>query len=258
MNFLNISIKMIKFFRKIRQKLLTENRLNKYLLYAIGEIILVVIGILIALQVSNWNQNRLDNIERKEIIKNLHNEFIQNKKQISNILKSYKRAKGSSLELLKYIGTQEKVLSNKRTIDSLFDRMFTAVDYSPSNNVINEIISSGKLNSLKNEIILEKLYDWQNIIYICLSREEKNERWVFEELIPYTNSYISWRDIGVASNYSWSTKGKIATNYIYIFNDLKFENILENYIYFLDQSEKRYKEALVLIDEIIKITIENN
>ena len=49
---------MIKFFRKIRQRLLTENKFNKYLLYAIGEIVLVVIGIMIALQVNNCNQSR--------------------------------------------------------------------------------------------------------------------------------------------------------------------------------------------------------
>ena len=50
---------MIKFFRKIRQKLLTQNKFSKYLLYAVGEIVLVVIGILIALQINNWNQDRL-------------------------------------------------------------------------------------------------------------------------------------------------------------------------------------------------------
>ena len=53
---------MIKFFRRIRQQLLTENKFSKYLIYAIGEIILVMIGILLALQVNNWNENRkLDN-----------------------------------------------------------------------------------------------------------------------------------------------------------------------------------------------------
>jgi hypothetical protein len=54
---------MIKFFRKIRQQLLTENKFSKYLLYAIGEIVLVVIGILIALQINNWNEERKDRIE---------------------------------------------------------------------------------------------------------------------------------------------------------------------------------------------------
>ncbi|TYA59241.1 hypothetical protein FVF61_01520, partial [Formosa maritima] len=51
---------MIKFFRKIRQNLLMENKTGKYFKYAIGEIILVVIGILIALQINNWNNNRIE------------------------------------------------------------------------------------------------------------------------------------------------------------------------------------------------------
>lgn len=50
---------MIKFFRKIRQKLVAENKLRNYLLYAIGEIILVVIGILIALAINNGQQSRI-------------------------------------------------------------------------------------------------------------------------------------------------------------------------------------------------------
>jgi len=49
---------MIKFFRKIRQQLLAEGAVKKYLLYAIGEILLVVIGILIALQINNWNEQQ--------------------------------------------------------------------------------------------------------------------------------------------------------------------------------------------------------
>jgi hypothetical protein len=47
---------MIQFFRKIRQNLLLENKTGKYLKYAIGEIVLVVIGILIALSINNWNE----------------------------------------------------------------------------------------------------------------------------------------------------------------------------------------------------------
>ena len=50
---------MLRFFRQIRQRLLTENKFSKYLLYAIGEILLVVIGILIALQVDSWNEERI-------------------------------------------------------------------------------------------------------------------------------------------------------------------------------------------------------
>ena len=62
---------MIKFFRKIRQKLLTENKFSKYLIYAIGEIILVVIGILIALQLNNWNELRKNEDEFKAVLQQI-------------------------------------------------------------------------------------------------------------------------------------------------------------------------------------------
>jgi len=59
---------MIKFFRHIRQNLIMENKTSKYLKYAIGEIVLVVIGILIALQINNWNDNRKEKVKEKEIL----------------------------------------------------------------------------------------------------------------------------------------------------------------------------------------------
>ena len=63
---------MIRFLRHFRQNLVTGNRLSKYLLYAVGEIILVMIGILLALQVNDWNQKRLDQLEERQILANLH------------------------------------------------------------------------------------------------------------------------------------------------------------------------------------------
>lgn len=62
---------MIKFFRHIRQKLLSENKFSRYLLYAIGEIVLVVIGILIALQINNWNENRKSFLSEQTLYKKL-------------------------------------------------------------------------------------------------------------------------------------------------------------------------------------------
>lgn len=66
---------MIKFFRKIRQKFLSENRLSKYLIYAVGEIILVVIGIMIALQFNNWNESRKKEEQFKSSLEQLYNKI---------------------------------------------------------------------------------------------------------------------------------------------------------------------------------------
>lgn len=74
---------MIKFFRKIRKKLLMENNTGKYFKYAIGEIILVVIGILIALQINNWNEQRKERIQEKIFLKRFEVEL---KTNIENIL----------------------------------------------------------------------------------------------------------------------------------------------------------------------------
>ena len=62
---------MINFFRKIRKKLADDNQFFKYWRYAIGEIVLVVIGILIALQINTWNEERKIKIEEQKILKDL-------------------------------------------------------------------------------------------------------------------------------------------------------------------------------------------
>ena len=69
---------MLRFFRHIRQRLLTENRFSKYLLYAVGEIILVVIGILIALQINNWNEDRKMRQSERQILLSLSDDFMAN------------------------------------------------------------------------------------------------------------------------------------------------------------------------------------
>tara|TARA_B110000902_G_scaffold186472_2_gene211077 strand:+ start:2030 stop:2242 length:213 start_codon:yes stop_codon:yes gene_type:complete len=66
---------MIKLFRKIRYNLMEKNKTGKYFKYAIGEIVLVVIGIIIALQINNWNENRTKLKEEQNIIFNLNTEF---------------------------------------------------------------------------------------------------------------------------------------------------------------------------------------
>lgn len=67
---------MIKFFRHIRRSLINQNKMGKYFKYAIGEIILVVLGILIALSINNWNENRKTNIQLKSALKSVYNDMV--------------------------------------------------------------------------------------------------------------------------------------------------------------------------------------
>ena len=74
---------MIKFFRRIRHKLLGEGKVKNYLLYAIGEIVLVVVGILIALQLNNFNEAKKEKLKEYKILTSLLEDFTTNQKEIS-------------------------------------------------------------------------------------------------------------------------------------------------------------------------------
>ena len=109
---------MIKFFNKIRRKLLSENKFSKYLIYAIGEIILVVIGILIALQINNWNEeNKADQFEMimlKEI-----------KKALSDDVKYFQYTSERMLKLKDNANEFVSLIANGNSYsDSLSKKMF--------------------------------------------------------------------------------------------------------------------------------------
>ena len=88
---------MIKFFRKIRQNLLTENlpmgqavKFSKYFIYAIGEILLVVIVILIALNVNNFNENRKQDKKIIEALKEIHRDLSEDIQESNGLITSYR------------------------------------------------------------------------------------------------------------------------------------------------------------------------
>ncbi len=84
---------MFKFFRKIRKEQLIENRTGKYLAYALGEIVLVVIGILIALSINTWNQGRIDRQEEIIVLTNIQKEIEMNIAQNNSIVSNRMKKK---------------------------------------------------------------------------------------------------------------------------------------------------------------------
>ena len=99
---------MIRFFRKIRQDLLTNNKLSKYLLYAVGEILLVVIGILIALQIDNLNEYRKDREEERELLLQLRSEYQSNLEQLNQKIGLREKMITATKKLLDYVDHPEK------------------------------------------------------------------------------------------------------------------------------------------------------
>ncbi|WP_370479824.1 DUF6090 family protein [Tamlana flava] len=151
---------MIKFFRKIRQNLLSEGKTSKYFKYAIGEIILVVIGILIALQINNWNQVRKEYKETNILLKNLKlnvEEYIKNLKELQE---SIEIRKDYADYILKSLDDQ-KVTDSSMFISSM-TRIGWIIDYSQTLPTYAEIINSGKLIYINSEDLKNELASFQS------------------------------------------------------------------------------------------------
>jgi len=145
---------MIKFFRHVRQKLLAENRFSKYLLYAIGEIILVVIGILIALQINNWNENtksiELEKTYYCKIAEDLQVDIRNIDSSLVNIDKRLKITERFLKNLL-------KIQNDKAVILKDFLATYRHYKFIPTKAAITDITSSGKLEKLRNQPLKKRI-----------------------------------------------------------------------------------------------------
>ena len=138
---------MIKLFRKTRQKLLMQNKTGQYLKYAIGEIILVVVGILIALYINNWNEGRKDRIKEDAILKELHKDFQKNLAQFNNIKKVFNNSLLASQKFREFIN-HPNPLSVQDSIAKYYFLGFNGATFNPSNGVVESLISSGEYQSV--------------------------------------------------------------------------------------------------------------
>ena len=111
---------MIKIFRQIRQTLVISGNSVKYLKYAIGEIILVVIGILIALQINNWNQERLDDKMEKVLLNQWLQDFEANTEIIKATEIQYQDLLSKIDVVFRYTGPKVQIPQDKKILDSMF------------------------------------------------------------------------------------------------------------------------------------------
>ena len=141
---------MIKLFRNIRQNLLNEGKTSKYFKYAIGEIVLVVIGILIALQINNWKEEKKFRIVEQSILNNLKEDFNKNQQEIEVLIfanNKYHRNLNKFIEILK----SSRKETNIQISDTLTMAAISAPTYIPTTSTIDVIISTGNIDLIKNE-----------------------------------------------------------------------------------------------------------
>ncbi|MCP9198593.1 DUF6090 family protein [Gramella sp. GC03-9] len=140
---------MIKFFRNIRRRLLRENRFTRYLLYAVGEIILVVIGILIALQINEWNNERNRQQWENEVLIQMQSDLQKSQDEIKEVSSLYLEKAQTSAKILRLFWKNE-VPYSKDSLSYFLNSIGVSRQYSPPLGTARALINSGKIDLLSH------------------------------------------------------------------------------------------------------------
>ena len=158
---------MIKLFRRIRFNLMETGKTSKYFKYAIGEIILVVIGILIALQINNWNETRKTANKESIVLSNIHNEFKENKIQLDTILIIHKMVHHNCTKIINLFPIQSK--PEPAVLDSLsvyLGKSYGQYTFNPSQSSINALTSTSSFDIIQNEELRKLLISWNDLVAV--------------------------------------------------------------------------------------------
>ncbi len=184
----------MKFFRKIRQNLLSEGKTVRYLKYAIGEIILVVIGILIALSINNWNHNRLLQKEEFKYYKNIKRQLIEDITLIRNNI-DYNQFYYEQYQYA--IGLFEN--DDRSNLDSLgiiAINLLTYSDFHQETNIYQTLVSSGEIKLLENQNIIEGLQRLEEN-YIYINKMEDAHLEIIKIIYPELNKIVRFNPIRI-------------------------------------------------------------
>jgi hypothetical protein len=254
---------MLPFFRKIRYRLAEENQFLKYSRYAIGEIVLVVIGILIALYINNWNELRIEKQKEQALLHGLQETFANNLENLNFVIADTRIAFESSKKVLDLLGTDHSGYSDAE-LDTLLGHMINYTTYDPSTGTIDNIINSGTLNIIRNKELKDNISNWSGMLNDAEKDIEIANNHAFKILLPYLNDKVNLKNLPIPRSITERTGLNISrsshfpVNYATVMGDKKFENLLDfhavNFIYLMREyiELKEYLEhnLALIADEI--------
>jgi len=194
---------MISFFRRLRQQLLIENRISKYLLYAIGEILLVVIGILIALQINNANDARKERVKEVNYLENIKTDLEFNIQEMDRYLAVRTECIEAAQRILAHFEGEPITDYDDFNADGV--SIYSWQKFYQSNNTFQELVNSGNLALISNESIKNKLLDLETL-YKKMKSEEDHFRFDTEKLI-YEPLYELMDLNQLVNNFAYRTSG---------------------------------------------------
>ena len=224
---------------------------RQYFLYAIGEIGLVVIGILIALQVSEWNQGRKERKEENQILTNLIDEYTDNRETLKEIREIFEKNKDATYQLLTLMNKSDEELS-EHNLDSLIYFSVEYYQYTPSNNVVSDLLQSGRLRLIRDDAIRNNMYEWTREMGSYDDTYGEYQVFIENHILTYLIDHIALKNIDVYGSLEWTENSSFESNTHLIFKDRRYENIMDNHLYHSSNLERHFNTLERLINSIIE------
>jgi len=239
---------MIKFFRKIRKTLADDNKPLKYFRYAIGEIVLVVVGILIALSINNWNEERKSSKLEIKILKELNNDLKTNLAEVDETFNTTNNRQLSTVLIFDYF-------KNKYPVDDSLKQAFEIINMDGLFNVANtayKFIENQGVNTLSNDSIRIRITEmYERLLKNIQTREANNWEIVNEELLPLMNQhFVSSPTIDSSISFSVEAINK-PKDIESLREDAEFRNVLLRLQNWLLLRLKWQKETLASLEQLI-------
>ena len=214
---------MITFFRRLRQSFLSENKFSKYFLYAIGEIILVVIGILIALQVNNWNQNRQESNTLNFYMEKLVEEVDQQMSITEEYMTRFDNLAKMQTRTLEILAskTEEDIPELAQNIGSV--AVITPRRYSLE--TFDEFLKQGLLTQIKNEELKQLLEDLELRLIRMKAGDAYGGSQYHTLIEPYFTKHINYAKVAHFNNKDGLISGGPQTDFRSLFNSLELWNV---------------------------------
>ncbi|HSR60105.1 MAG TPA: DUF6090 family protein [Robiginitalea sp.] len=244
---------MKRLFATIRRRLLENGQSGKYLRYAIGEIILVMIGILLALQVNNWNERRKELKQGELLLHNIRREFLQNQQMLDTVLELNQEAYEAHRVLLDLMGAEAALLA-EHNLDSLLYFALNSESYLPARHTIDDALRSGRIDLIGNEKIKNTLLQWGTDLDLIQAYKDIQANWQNQQMVPFMNRYISLLQTERYGRNPWYRPSKIPFEYGPLFESLEFENILDNNIWLLHFIIERLQDIRQTQVEVLELT----
>jgi hypothetical protein len=243
---------VFKFLRNLRKGTIENKSVRKYLFYAVGEILLVMIGILLALQVNNWNEARKARKEEQVILAQLQSEFRENQAKLERVYQIHGEVNRCLRALLEAMGPEPGPLPPD-SLNLYMGELSHIPFYKPLTGSVTSLLSTGKLSLISNDSLRLSVSNWPRLLEDYRYTSGILYDMYNQEILPYLIRKYHYRNVRIDTGLGNSGRSAFEADPRELLSDPELENIAEIKRVDSEVLQKRAFELLTVQESILQL-----